>query len=123
MSKVAIVIGAGPALGAAVARRFAREGFSVGVVARQAQTVESLAQEIHGRAYAADTADAAQVDALFARIRTELGAPDVLVYNPGSFKMGGIRELTPEVFDQCWKFGCLCALQFTRDVLPSMLDR
>jgi NAD(P)-dependent dehydrogenase (short-subunit alcohol dehydrogenase family) len=123
MSKVAIVIGAGPGLGAAVARRFAREGFTVGAVARKRETVEPLAQAIAGRAYVADTADAAQVATLFADIRNDLGAPDVLVYNASAFKMGGILEVSPEDFEQCWKVGCHGAFLCAREVLPAMVER
>jgi NAD(P)-dependent dehydrogenase (short-subunit alcohol dehydrogenase family) len=123
MSKVAIVIGAGPGLGAAVARRFAREGFKVGVVARKRETVEPLAQEIAGRAYTADTTDAAQVAKLFAEARADLGPPDVLIYNASAFKMGGILDVSPEDFEQCWRVGCHGAFLCAREVLPAMVER
>ncbi|HEV7559288.1 MAG TPA: SDR family NAD(P)-dependent oxidoreductase, partial [Kofleriaceae bacterium] len=87
MSKIAVVIGAGPGLGAAVVRRFAREGFTVAAVARNASTVGSLAEARH---YAADTTDAASVASLFAKIHKELGPVEVLVYNAGAFQMGSI---------------------------------
>src|SRR5262245_16673941 len=113
MSKIAVVIGAGPGLGAAVARRFAREGFQVAVVARKRETVEPIAEAVSGRAYAVDVTDAAQVAKLFADIRGQLGAPDVLIYNAGAFKMAGVLEVSPEEFEQSWRVGChgafLCA--------------
>jgi NAD(P)-dependent dehydrogenase (short-subunit alcohol dehydrogenase family) len=123
MSKIAIVIGAGPGLGAAVARRFAREGFAVGVVARRRDTVDPIAQAIGGRAYAADTTDAAQVATLFAAIRGELGAPDVLIYNAGAFQIGGVLEVSPEDFERCWRVGCHGAFLCAREVLPAMIER
>jgi len=123
MSKVAIVIGAGPGLGAAVARRFAREGFQGGVVARKRETVEPIAQAIAGRAYAADTTDAAQVAKLFADVRGELGAPGVLVYNASAFQMGGILEVSPEDFERCWRVGCHGAFLCAREALPAMVER
>lgn len=124
MSKVAIVIGAGPGLGAAVARRFAREGFTVGVVARKRETVDPIAQGIRGaRAFAADTTDAAAVAKLFADVRDGLGAPDVLVYNASAFQIGGILEVSPEDFERCWKVGCHGAFLCAREVLPAMVER
>jgi len=123
MSKIAIVVGAGPGLGAAVARRFAREGFAVGVVARKPETVEGLAQAIGGRAFAADTSDAVSVARLFTEVRATLGTPDVLVYNASAFRMGGILEVSPEEFEACWKVGCLGAFLCAREVLPAMVER
>jgi len=124
MSKVAIIIGAGPGLGAAVAHRFAREGFAVAVVARKRETVDPIAQAIPGaRAFAADTADTAAVAKLFADIHGELGAPGVLVYNAGAFQPGGILDVSPEDFERCWKVGCHGAFLCAREVLPAMIDR
>ncbi len=41
-SKVAVVLGVGPGLGATVAHRFAREGFAVGLMARSAEKLTSI---------------------------------------------------------------------------------
>ena len=128
MSQVAIVIGAGPGLGAAAARRFAREGFAVGLVSRKDETLAPTLHQIadaggSARAYTADTADAAAVATLFARIRAELGPPDVLIYNAGAFQMGGILEVSPDDFERCWKVGCHGAFLCAREVLPAMLER
>jgi NAD(P)-dependent dehydrogenase (short-subunit alcohol dehydrogenase family) len=124
----AVVIGAGPGLGAAVARRFAREGFAVGVVARGEQTLAPIVDGIAAtggtaRQFVADTTDAASVATLFAAVRTAFGAPDVLVYNASAFQMGGILELSPEDFTRCWNVGCLGAFLCAREVLPAMLER
>jgi len=128
MSKIALVIGAGPGLGAAVARRFAREGFSVGVVARSRDTVEPIARAIaeaggHARAFAADVTDPDAVAALFATVRGDLGAPDVLIYNASAFLPGSILDVSPEDFERCWKAGCYGAFLCAREVLPPMVDR
>ncbi len=45
---VAFITGVGPGLGAAVARRFAREGFSVAIIARTPDFIDELAREISG---------------------------------------------------------------------------
>ena len=120
MSKIAVVIGAGPGLGAAVVRRFAREGFTVAAVARNASTVASLAEARH---YAADTTDAASVASLFAKIHKELGPVEVLVYNAGAFQMGSILDLSPEDFERCWRANCLGGFLCAREVARGMVDR
>jgi NAD(P)-dependent dehydrogenase (short-subunit alcohol dehydrogenase family) len=128
MSQVAIVIGAGPGLGAAAGRRFARAGFSVALVARNDPTTAPTLHAIEAdggtaRAYAADTTDAGAVAALFARVRAELGPPDVLIYNASAFQIGGILEVSPEDFERCWKVGCHGAFLCAREALPAMVER
>ncbi len=50
-----------------------------------------------------DARDPASVKQAFETIRKELGAPDVLVYNAGGFKYGGILDIDPTEFDNLWK--------------------
>jgi len=125
MAQIAVVIGAGPGLGASVAARFAREGFSVGVVARKQETLAPAVERIGpaARAYAADTTDPAAVAKLFASVRADLGPPDVLVYNAGAFQMAGIVELSPDDFTSAWKANCLGGFLCAREVVPAMLER
>jgi NAD(P)-dependent dehydrogenase (short-subunit alcohol dehydrogenase family) len=119
MAKIAVVIGAGPGLGAAVVRRFAREGFTVAAVARSASTLAGL----DAKHYTADTTDAASVTAAFAKITSELGAVDVLVYNAGAFQMGSILELSVEDFERCWRANCLGGFLWSREVARGMVER
>jgi short-subunit dehydrogenase len=46
--KVAVVLGAGPGLGAAIAQRFAHEGFAVGLMARREESLSAVQEEIEG---------------------------------------------------------------------------
>ena len=86
--RVAAVLGVGPGLGAAVARRFAGEGFAVAMMARQEESLAEIRRDIEddgGTALpvSADATDADSVAAAFERVRAELGDPEVLVYNAG----------------------------------------
>ena len=113
--KVAAILGVGPGLGAAVARRFAREGFAVALMARREESVAGVREEIENRGGTAppltvDATDPTSVEVAFGRVRDELGDPEVLVYNAGAFQMGGILEVQPEKFDECFKANCARAL-------------
>lgn len=126
--KVAAILGVGPALGAAVARRFAREGFAVGLMARGEERLAAVREEIEdagGTALSAptDATDAASVASAFERVREELGDPEVFVYNAGAFQMGGILELSPEQFDDCFRANCSGAFYGAQQVLPAMVSR
>jgi NAD(P)-dependent dehydrogenase (short-subunit alcohol dehydrogenase family) len=109
--RVAAILGVGPGLGAAVARRFASEGFDVVLMARMEKSVAQMREEIEASggkalAVAADATDPDSVAAAFDKARGELGDPEVFVYNAGAFQMGGILDLSPEQFDECFKANC-----------------
>ena len=125
--KVAAVLGVGPGLGAAVARRFAVEGFAVALMARREESVAGVREEIENGdgtalAVSTDATDPASVAAAFDRVRTELGDPEVFVYNAGAFQMGGILDLSPEKFDECFKANCAGAFYAAQQVLPAMVE-
>ena len=125
--KTAAVLGVGPGLGAAVARRFAREGFAVALMARREESVSGVREEIVGAGGTAlpvstDATDPASVAAAFAEVRNNLGDPEVFVYNAGAFQMGGILDLSPEKFDECFKANCAGAFYAAQQVLPAMVE-
>ncbi len=125
MSKTCVVIGAGPGLGAAVARRFAREQFSVALVARNDATVAPLAKELGpaARTYAADTTDAKAVATAAAAIQSDLPPVEVVVYNAGAFQIGGVLELSVDDFEQCWRANCLGGFLWARELVGAMVER
>lgn len=107
---VAIVVGAGAGLGAALCRRFAAGGLKVAAARRRAEEAQDLARDIGGTAYACDAAQPAQVAALFDAVQDDLGTPELVVFNAGSFQPARIREIDPEAFQRHWETGCLGAL-------------
>jgi NAD(P)-dependent dehydrogenase (short-subunit alcohol dehydrogenase family) len=125
--KVAAVLGVGPGLGAALARRFAGEGFAVALMARREESVAAVREEIEdsGGGALGVTTDATNPDSVaasFQRVRAELGDPEVFVYNAGAFQMGGILEVSPAKFDECFRANCAGAFYAAREVLPAMVE-
>lgn len=126
--KIAVVVGVGPGLGAAVARRFAREGFAVGLMARGAEKLVPVQKEIEvqgGKALSlsTDATDPASVASSFGHVREQLGNPNVLVYNAGSFQPAGILDVSPEDFVQHWKANCYGGFLTAQQVLPAMVKQ
>ena len=76
MSKVALVIGAGPGVGKASAESLAAAGFTVAVASR---TNKGISDQF--RHYAVDTSKPVSVPGLFEQVRKDLGAPSVVIYN------------------------------------------
>ena len=113
--RVAAVLGVGPGLGSSVARRFASEGFAVALMARGEESVAGAREEIEelgGTALpvSTDATDPPSVESAFGRVREELGDPEVFIYNAGAFQMGGILEIEPDKFDECFRANCAGAL-------------
>jgi len=80
-----LIVGAGPGLGAALARRFGREGFTITLVARRMEPLTELADELRTLEVVADTftADAADPEGFRKALEqlAELITPDVVIYN------------------------------------------
>lgn len=122
---VCVVIGVGPGNGAAIARRFAAEGYATALVARSPELIDDLARELgrSARAYRCDVADPVALAATFDKIRDELGEADILVYNAGSGVWGTVEEITPDAFESTWRVNGLGALVAAQQVIPAMKRR
>jgi NAD(P)-dependent dehydrogenase (short-subunit alcohol dehydrogenase family) len=125
---VSVIAGAGPGLGASLARKFAKEGCRLAVLARSSDFLESLSEEIRRRgteilAIPTDIAEADQVAAAFERIRDQLGPVDVLINNASASGPFGqpFVELTPESFAHGWQVGVLGPFLCSQAVVPDML--
>lgn len=92
---VALIVGVGDGLSASLARALASRGHALGLAARDTARLAPLAAETGARAYGCDAADPEAVAALFAAVAAEIGAPDVVVYNPSARVRGPVVDLDP----------------------------
>jgi NADP-dependent 3-hydroxy acid dehydrogenase YdfG len=100
-AKVLVVVGAGPGVGAAVARRFAREGYAVALVARSAGPLEALGAELEESGATAlwaavDITDQKALEAAITGFVEQLGHIDVLHFNPSVFRHADPLHLSAE---------------------------
>ena len=79
--RTALIVGAGPGISASLARGLAAAGLRVGVAARNADKLATLATETGAETFAADASQPAAVARLFDDADTRLGEPDIVVYN------------------------------------------
>ncbi len=124
---VAVVVGVGPGTGAALARRFA-QGYQIALIARKADYLRRLADEIRaGGATAleapADVGKSGEVASAFAAIRDQLGDVQVLLYNAGSGTWGNILDISIEQFEAAWRVNALGAFLCAKEVAPAMIKR
>ena len=101
---VAVVIGVGPGLSASFARRCKSEGMQVALAARNEP--KALAEELGGHSYACDASDAQNVASVFADIEQNIGAPDLVVFNPSARVPGPITEIDPEAVYKALMVSC-----------------
>ena len=123
MNDTAVIVGAGPGLGSALARRFARAGMKVAVARRNAGKLASLLSELgdSARAYACDATDEVAVRQLFASVTTDFGSPALVVFNAGAFVRKGVLDTSVEEFERCWRVGCLGGFLVGREAARAML--
>ena len=95
MTEIALIVGTGSGLSAALARLFHQEGMRIALAARRPETLAGLCAETGARAYACDASSPQDVDALFKAVTAEIAAPDLVVYNPSYRTRGSITELDP----------------------------
>lgn len=92
----ALIVGAGPGLGASLARTFARDGMRVIVAARSHDRLESIARETGAGVLTCDATDVAAVSTLFDAATEQLGAaPEVVVYNASQRVRGPFVDVDP----------------------------
>ena len=120
----ALIVGAGPGLGASLARSFVREaGMRVIVAARGRDKLQAIAQETGAGVMTCDSTDADAVAALFDAATEQLGgAPEVVIYNASQRVRGPFVEVDPEAVARALSvtaYGAfLVAQQAARRMLP-----
>ena len=124
---VVAVIGAGDFIGAAIARRFAAEGYLVFAGRRNGDKLEPLRQEIEtagGRIVtrSLDARDEDQVTAFLAD--AEKAAPlEVCIFNVGANVTFPLLETTSRVFRKVWEMACFAGFLAGREAARHMLAR
>lgn len=126
--QVALIVGAGPGLGAALARRFARANMHVGITARnrgRLQEIMTTQIEDHAsvHAIAGDATRPEDVDRVFNELQDVFGPPDLVVYNAGAFTRGGILDVDPAGFENAWRVNCFGGFLIARTAVRWMLAR
>jgi 3-oxoacyl-[acyl-carrier protein] reductase len=103
-SRTAVVTGAAQGIGAAIAQRLAADGHKVAVLDLSAEAAQATVDAISAAggaalAVGADVSDASAVEAAFAQIVEELGAPTILVNNAGIIRDNLLFKMTVEEWD------------------------
>ena len=123
---VAIVAGVGPGTGAALARAFAREGYAVGLLSRQAESSDPVAAEIHAQGGKAifvptDVTTRQSVNDAVAKIRAQLGPITALAHNASGYGRASFLDMDPEQVRRSFEANVMGAVYLSQAVIPDML--
>src|SRR5271170_5645266 len=120
---VCVISGVGPGTGSALARRFAKGGHRVAMLARNPQRLADLERELPGsKGYECDVSDAAQVEATADRIERDLGVPTTLVHNAVGGAFGSFLEIDPAVLNRNFQVNTMGLLYLARRLAPAMIS-
>ena len=125
---VVMLVGAGDAIGAAVARRFAEGGYKVCIIRRDAAKSQRLVDELTARghevhAFSVDARQESEVQALFTKVENEIGPIEVCLFNAGSNVNKPLIETTEKLFFKAWELACYAGFLVGREAARVMTAR
>jgi short-subunit dehydrogenase len=126
--KTALVTGASSGIGRDTAIDLARRGATVAICARRLDRLEETLLECRkhapkSQAYPGDVRDRTQVARIVAAARADLGPIDILVNNAGVSAYHLFTEAPEEQFEELMRANYFSAVYFTRELIPSMIQR
>jgi len=124
--QAAIIIGAGPGLGAALTRGFAEDGYAVCPVRRDKDALDPLVKQIRddggeAHAFGVDARNETEIAALFAEVKHTVGEIGVVVFNANGFRKKDIAETTPEAFRDTWENAAFSGFLVGREAAKAMI--
>jgi NAD(P)-dependent dehydrogenase (short-subunit alcohol dehydrogenase family) len=125
---VALLVGAGDAIGAAVARRFAEGGYKVCIARREAAKSQALVDELNAagydvRAFSTDARDEESVQNLFEQVERDAGPIEVCLFNAGANIGKPLLETTERLFFRAWQLACYAGFLVGREATRYMTER
>jgi NAD(P)-dependent dehydrogenase (short-subunit alcohol dehydrogenase family) len=126
--KVAMLVGAGDAIGAAVARRFAKGGYTVCICRRDGAKSQGLVDELTSvghkiHAFSVDARRESEVQELFTKVEKEIGPIEVCLFNAGSNVNKPLIETTEKLFFKAWELACYAGFLVGREAARVMTMR
>lgn len=120
---VCLISGVGPGTGSALARRFAAGSYRPAMIARNAERLSALEKEIDGaKGYVCDVTDEAAVNAMVAKVSTEMGVPTILIHNAVGGTFGDFMEIDPADLQRNFDINTMGFLYLARACAPAMIE-
>ena len=121
MKPLAIITGVGPGTGSAMVRCFHDGGFQVAMIARSAERLATLEQDLPGAfAMPCDVSDSAALNATLAAIEAHAGTPKVVIHNAVGGAFGNFLDIAPDILERNFQVNVMALLHLSRWATPRM---
>lgn len=119
-----IIAGVGPGNGLAFCNRYLKAGYRVAILARDLERMQQYASNDENISpFSCDLSSPESIKATFSEIVTNLGVPEVVIYNAGSGVFGAPLETSFDDFEQAWRINALGLLAVSKVVAPAMIAK
>ena len=125
---IVFIVGAGDYIGAAIARRFAKGGFTVCLGRRNGDKLEPLLEELRAMGakaygYSFDARSEEVTEEIFKKIESTVGAIDLVIFNVGGNVYFPILETTARVYRKVWEMASFAGFLTGREAARYMVPR
>lgn len=122
MKPLCLITGVGDATGSALARRFARGGYRVAMLARNAKRLAALEEELEGaRGFVCDLQDLQGLPGCLERIAAEMGDAEILIHNAVAHSFERFLDAEPAVLERNFRVNTTALLILARRLAPAMI--
>jgi meso-butanediol dehydrogenase/(S,S)-butanediol dehydrogenase/diacetyl reductase len=121
--KVALITGGGTGLGAAISRRFSKNGASVVIMGRREVPIRAVAEETNGRAVIGDVTNVEDLKRAVKATMQEFGGLDIAVANAGIISVADVMSITREDWQSIVDINLTGVMNTAKAAIPSMIER
>ena len=120
--KVCLITGVGPGTGASLARRFARGGYQIAMLARDKERLRELESEIQeSKGFVCDVSDEIAVTYVVNSVVSEIGQPEILIHNAVGAVFGNFMEIDPADLNANFQTNVMGLCYLSRLLAPAMI--
>ena len=120
--KVCLITGVGPGTGASLARRFARGGYQIAMLARDKERLRELESEIQeSKGFVCDVSDEIAVTKVVNSVVSEIGQPEILIHNAVGAVFGNFMEIDPADLNANFQTNVMGLCYLSRLLAPAMI--
>ena len=120
--KVCLITGVGPGTGASLARRFARGGYQIAMLARDKGRLRELESEIQeSKGFVCDVSDEIAVTNVVNSVVSEIGQPEILIHNAVGAVFGNFMEIDPADLNANFQTNVMGLCYLSRLLAPAMI--